>query len=293
MNGIGAPPPRLQAHGLGVRLGGRPVLHGVAVDIAPGWTAVVGPNGAGKSTLLRALAGLQPVAAGEVRLDDRPLGRWNPAERARRIAWLPQGADVTGELTVAQTVALGRIAHLGFAGAGGPADDRAVEAAMALTACGDWRGRPIAALSGGERQRVLLARALATGAPVLLLDEPTTHLDAPHQVALARLLRSLADGSPSADDDKPATPRTIVTVLHDLPVALLADRLVVLARGRLVAAGRADDPRLHRAVESVFDDAVRIDVDADGRPTVRLAVGADAAKLPPAARGPSAPDITR
>jgi iron complex transport system ATP-binding protein len=102
------------------------------------------------------------------------------------------------------------------------------------------------ALSGGERQRVLLARALATQAPVLLLDEPTTHLDAPHQVALARLFRQLA-----------AT-HTVVTVLHDLALALAADRVLVLTDGQAQAEGAADDPRLHAALAEAFDGAVHV-----------------------------------
>ncbi|MDP2008250.1 MAG: ABC transporter ATP-binding protein [Rubrivivax sp.] len=251
---------KLQAQGVSVRLGGHPVLVDVSADIGPGWTAVVGPNGAGKSTLLRALAGLQPLLAGQVLLDGRALTPLAAAERARHIAWLAQGGEVTGELTVRETVELGRIAHLGLAGTPGVADAVAVDEALALTASAPWATRRLHSLSGGERQRVLLARALATQAPVLLLDEPTTHLDAPHQVALARLFRRLA-----------AT-HTVVTVLHDLPIALRADRLLLLDRGRVVAAGAATDPALHRALESVFDGAVAVRPGADGRPAVVLAL---------------------
>ena len=122
---------------------------------------------------------------------------------------------------------------------------------MALTECSVWQGRRLHELSGGERQRVLLARVLATEAPLLLLDEPTTHLDAPHQVALARLFRRLAHD--------PAQPRAVLTVLHDLPIALHADRLLVLRAGTVQAAGAYDDPALHAALVSTFDGAVRID----------------------------------
>ncbi len=251
---------RLQAQGLRVRLGGFAVLDDVSAELGRGWTAVVGPNGAGKSTLLRALAGLQPLHAGQVLLDGRVLAQLAAAERARRIAWLAQGGEVTGELTVRETVELGRIAHLGLAGTPGAADAAAVDAALALTASTPWATRRLHSLSGGERQRVLLARALATQAPLLLLDEPTTHLDAPHQVALARLFRRLA-----------AT-HTVVTVLHDLPIALRADRLLLLDQGRVAAAGAAADPALHRTLEAVFGGAVAVRPGADGRPAVALAL---------------------
>jgi iron complex transport system ATP-binding protein len=245
---------RLRAEGLAVRLDGRDVLIGMDLALCRGWTAIVGPNGAGKSTLLRALAGLQPLQAGRVLLDGRALVTITAAERARRVAWLAQQGDVTGELTVRETIELGRIAHLGVTGRPGPADQAAVARAMAFVECGPWSARRLHELSGGERQRVLLARVLATEAPLLLLDEPTTHLDAPHQVALARLFRRLA------------TDRAVVTVLHDLPIALQADRIVVLRAGRLVADGAPDDPALQRSLESVFDAAIRIEAGGTGRP---------------------------
>jgi len=252
----------LQAHALRVRLGRRDVLDGVSLQVGTGWTALVGPNGAGKSTLLRALAGLQPLAAGRVSLGG--LGLPRPVERARRLAWLAQQGEATGELTVRETVELGRIAQLGLLGTPGPADRRAVDDAMALTACDAWQDRRLHELSGGERQRVLLARVLATAAPLLLLDEPTTHLDAPHQVALARLFRRLAH--------EPAQPRAVLTVLHDLPIALQADRLLVLERGRLRADGAPADPAVQAELVRVFEGAIRIDNGAAGAPRVALAL---------------------
>ncbi len=257
----------LQAEAVHVRLGQRAVLDGVDLQLAPGWTALVGPNGAGKSTLLRALAGLQPLAAGRVMLNGVDLQATASAERARHIAWLAQQGDVTGELTVRETVDLGRIAHLGLLGTPGPTDRAAVERAMALTECTPWQGRRLQELSGGERQRVLLARVLATEAPLLLLDEPTTHLDAPHQVALARLFRRLAHD--------PVQPRAVLSVLHDLPIALQADRLLVLDAGRLCAAGAPADPALQATLVRVFDHAIRIETDRAGRPRVVLALEAE------------------
>jgi iron complex transport system ATP-binding protein len=237
----------LTAEALVLSLGGRPVLRGVNAAFAPGWTAIVGPNGAGKSTLLRAMAGLAAPQGGRVLLGGQPLDGFTPRERAHRIAWLAQSAAVTGELTVRETVQLGRLAHLGLFASPTPADDAAVDAAMAATECAAWAGRRLQALSGGERQRVLLARALATGAPVLLLDEPTTHLDPPHQVALARLMRRLA------------TTHTVVSVLHDLTLALRADRVLVLTQGAVRAEGAPTDPALHAALVASFQHAVRIE----------------------------------
>jgi iron complex transport system ATP-binding protein len=237
----------LRARSLQVSLGGRPVLRDVSCTLTAGWTAIVGPNGAGKSTLLRALAGLIAPAAGSVRLDGRDLAGFAASERGRRIAWLAQQAEVTGELTARETVHLGRLPHLGLFGSPAAADEAIVDAAMATTECRDWQHRRLHELSGGERQRVMLARALATEAPILLLDEPTTHLDPPHQVALARLFRRLG-----------AT-HTVVSVLHDLPLALHADRILVLRAGVVRAYGEHDDPVLHAALVATFDGAIRID----------------------------------
>lgn len=256
----------LQADRLRVRLGRREVLEDVSLRIGAGWTALVGPNGAGKSTLLRALAGLQPLADGRVTLQGRDLYAMRPGERARRLAWLAQQGEVTGELTVRETVELGRIAHLGLLGTPDAADRKAVEQAMAFTECGQWQDRRLQELSGGERQRVLLARVLATEAPLLLLDEPTTHLDAPHQVALARLFRRLAQDA--------AAPRAVLSVLHDLAVALQADRLLVLEQGRLRADGAPTDPAVQAALVQVFEGAIHIETDAAGRPRVDLALRA-------------------
>ncbi len=256
----------LQAEGLHVRLGAQQVLQGLDFRLGHGWTALVGPNGAGKSTLLRALAGLQPPAAGRIVLDGHDLRMLRPAERARRIAWLAQQGETSGELTVRETVELGRIAHLGLLSTPAAADHTAVERAMALTECAAWQGRRLQALSGGERQRVLLARVLATEAPLLLLDEPTTHLDAPHQVALARLFRRLAHD--------PVQPRAVLSVLHDLPIALQADHLLVLDAGRLQADGPSSDTTVQQTLVRVFGGAIRIETDANGRPHVALALDA-------------------
>jgi len=236
----------LRTQDLVVRLGRATVLKGVTLTVPSGWTAIVGPNGAGKSTLLRCLAGLLAPDAGEVRLDGQPLGRYGARERAQRIAWLAQQGEATGELSAREVVQLGRLPQLGLFAEPGPRDHALVQQAMADAECEAWADRRLHELSGGERQRVLLARTLAVDAPLLLLDEPTTHLDPPHQVALVRLFQRLAHE------------RTVVSVLHDLSLALQADHLVVMQAGQVRAVGRAGDAQVHAALQQVFDNAVHI-----------------------------------
>ena len=238
----------LEARRVGVTLGSTRALRDVSLAVPPGWTAIVGPNGAGKSTLLRALAGLQRPDAGAVLLSGRPLAAWPARERAMQLAWLGQQGEASGELTVREVVHLGRLPRLGLFAAPSAHDEARVDRAMADAECLPWQQRRLRELSGGERQRVLLARAIAVDAPMLLLDEPTTHLDPPHQVALVRLMqRQVRDGI------------AVVSVLHDLSLALVADRLVVMDQGCIGAEGARDDAALHAALIDVFGGAIRIE----------------------------------
>ncbi|MEO7853028.1 MAG: ABC transporter ATP-binding protein [Rubrivivax sp.] len=248
--------PVLQADELSLLLGRRRVVDRVSAGMAAGqWIAIVGPNGAGKSSLLSLLAGLRQPQAGQVRLRGRPLSGWAAVERARQIAWLAQQGEAEGDIAARDVVRLGRLPHHGLLGAPGPADEAAVDAAMAETECSAFARRRLGELSGGERQRVLLARALAVQSPVLLLDEPTAHLDAPHQRAL---LRSVAQRTRAG--------AAVAVVLHDLTLALAADRVWVMDRGRLVADAAPDDPALHAALVSVFQHAVAIErLEREGR----------------------------
>jgi iron complex transport system ATP-binding protein len=237
----------LQTRGIGVALGGTPVLHGIDVVLpAARWTSVVGPNGAGKSTLLKALAGLLPHS-GEVRLMDRPLAQWRGRERARCLAWLGQGEAGADDLSVWDVAMLGRLPHQAWLAAPTEADRAAVEQALRATQAWDWRERPLGALSGGERQRVLLARLLAVNADVLLMDEPLANLDPPHQADWLLLVRELV-----------ARGKTVVSVLHEIGVALHADDMVVMAQGRVAHQGACNDPRTHVALEEVFDHRIAI-----------------------------------
>jgi iron complex transport system ATP-binding protein len=220
--------PILMAEGLAVVLGGRRVIEDVSLRFAPGEViAVVGPNGAGKTTLLKALAGLLPPAAGSVSLNGEPLVRVKSFERARRIAYLPQGHVFYWPMPVEDIVALGRLPHGAGAGDLGPADREAVKRAMEATGVSEFADRAVTTLSGGERARVAVARVLAVESDIVLADEPVTSLDPRYQLTVLGLLRELANSG-----------RTVVTVLHDLGLAARhADRMVVLSNGRLVADG--------------------------------------------------------
>ncbi|MGE0098312.1 MAG: ABC transporter ATP-binding protein [Hydrogenophaga sp.] len=237
----------LQARSIGVVLSGTPVLHGMDVSLpAARWTSVVGPNGAGKSTLLKALAGLLPHS-GEVQLLGRPLMQWRGRERARRLAWLGQGEQGADDLSVWDVAMLGRLPHQPWLAPPSETDRAAVEQALRATQAWEWRLRPLGALSGGERQRVLLARLLAVNADVLLMDEPLANLDPPHQADWLLLVRGLV-----------ANGKTVVSVLHEIGMALHADHLVVVADGRVRHQGACDDPATHLALEEVFDHRVAI-----------------------------------
>jgi iron complex transport system ATP-binding protein len=241
----------LQAQGLSACHGTQTVVDDVSLSARAGqWLAIVGPNGAGKSSLLRCLSGLMAPSLGSIALQGQPLARWPQRARARHLAWLGQEGAATDEsISVLDTVALGRLPHQGWLGWPGQStsDTRAIDQALRDTDMLWAAARPIKALSGGERQRVNLARALAVQADVLLLDEPVAHLDAPHQRLLAQVLQREATQG-----------RCVISVLHELPLALLADQLAVMQSGRIVAQGHRDDPLVHRAIESVFDQAVSI-----------------------------------
>ena len=217
----------LSAHGLGVRLGGRDLFTGLDAAMSPGRvTCIVGPNGAGKSTLMACLAGLRRPGSGEARLDSEPVLRMGSAARARRIGFLPQTPEIAWPIEAHALIALGRTPH-GTSGRT-PRDRAAVAAAMAATGVESLARRRVDTLSGGERARVLIARALAGEPQWLLADEPLTGLDPGHQLDACGLFRRLAheDG------------RGVVMTLHDLPLALrLADQVLVLAEGRLLASG--------------------------------------------------------
>ncbi len=223
---------------------GRAVVRGVDLDIAAGErVALIGPNGAGKSTLLRVLTGLVKPAAGRASLDGTAIDRLDRGAIARRLAVVPQQATLPFATRVEEVVALGRLPHEDpFRGAR-PADRAAIAAAIERVGVGHLLGRDARELSLGERQLVLLALAVAQAAPVLVLDEPTVHLDLRHQVGTMELLVDLnvRDGT------------TILAVLHDLGLAaIFFPRLVLIDAGRIVADGSPAEVLTPDRIRDVF-----------------------------------------
>ena len=237
----------IEARGLSARLGDTEILHNITLALSRArWTSIVGPNGAGKSTLLKALAGLLPHS-GDVVLLGRPLADWPNRQRAQQLAWLGQNESSGDDLTVWDVAMLGRLPHQAWLSPPSAADHAAVERALKATQAWDWRARSLGQLSGGERQRVLLARALAVEAQVLLMDEPLANLDPPHQADWLDLVQGLVQGG-----------KTVVSVLHEIAMALHADELVVMAQGRIAHQGLCTEPATHRALEAVFHHRIEV-----------------------------------
>jgi ABC-type cobalamin/Fe3+-siderophores transport system ATPase subunit len=241
----------ISTHGISASLGSgvakTAVLHGIDLALPAGrWTSIVGPNGAGKSTLLKVLAGLLPHS-GLVQLLGQPLHSLPGRVRAQQLAWLGQSESSGDDLTVLDVALLGRLPHQPWMGSPSAADYAAVEGALRATQAWDWRCRTLGQLSGGERQRVLLARALAVQAQVLLMDEPLANLDPPHQADWLDVVRALV-----------AQGTTVVSVLHEIGMALQADEMVVMAQGRITHQGACADSATHRALTQVFDERIAI-----------------------------------
>jgi iron complex transport system ATP-binding protein len=240
---------------LTVIVDGATLLHDVSLTASPGeWVAVVGPNGAGKSTLLRAIAALTP-RQGTITIGGRDINSLRPRERALLVAMVVQSPLVPVGATVTDYVALGRTPHVPLFGVETARDLDAVAAALRRLDLEQFAQRPIETLSGGERQRVLLARALAQDAPVLLLDEPTTALDIGHQHDVLELI----------DELRRERNLVVITSLHDLTLASqYADRVVLLDDGRTVADGPPSAVLTEDLLEAVFGASVRVIHDEHG-----------------------------
>jgi iron complex transport system ATP-binding protein len=268
----------LEARGLSFGYPGRDVLRDVTFALGAGeLVALAGPNGAGKSTLLRALIGLHAARAGEVTLGGRPLATLARREIARSAALLPQEGEGPTELplTVREVVALGRLPHLGRFEPEGPEDARAVARALEATDTAGLAERPMTELSGGERHRVHLARALAQGASVLLLDEPIAGLDLVHQLQALALLRATVDEG-----------RGAIVALHDLSLAArCCDRLLLVADGALRADAPPAEVLTPETLASVFRVRAEVRRDGEGRPFV--------IPISPVAQGPGSEDNER
>ncbi len=234
----------IELRGIAVSYRGRAVLSGIDLSIGAGErVALIGPNGAGKSTLLRVVTGLVAPSEGQVTVGGDALRTLDRASIARRIAVVPQQVSVPFSTRVEELVSLGRLPHEDALRGARPADRAAVASAIERVGIGHLLGRDVRELSLGERQLTLVALAVAQAAPVLLLDEPTVHLDLRHQVATMELLVDLntRDGT------------TVVAVLHDLGLAAaFFPRLVLLDRGRIVADGEPLEVLSGERIRSVF-----------------------------------------
>ena len=212
-------------------------------------TAIVGANGCGKSTLLRALARILRPMAGTVWLDETDVHATPSRALARQLSMLPQAASAPESLTVRELVSYGRYPHGSWLGAGHPDDAEMIRWALRATGTEAFAERPVNALSGGQQQRVWIAMTLAQGADLLLLDEPTSHLDTCHQLEVMELLARL----------NRETGKTVIMVLHDLNLAArYAHHMLAVREGRIVASGTPGEVMTESALRDVFGIQARI-----------------------------------
>lgn len=235
----------------------RMVLKGVDLAVGRGeLVAVLGANGSGKTTLLNVVAGTMRPSAGVVELFGRPLNAWSRRETARAVAVLPQSLELPSGFRVAEVVAMGRTAHGARWFGWTPDDRRAVDDALRDADAADLAERPVNELSGGERQRVLVALALAQDPSLLLLDEPTTHLDVAHAAWLLATVTRL----------QRLRGLTVLMVLHDLVLAgAWAPRIVVVHEGRIAADGPPEEALRPDIVREAYGVAVETVLTAAGR----------------------------
>lgn len=246
--------PAVFADRLNVSLDGKAILRDLGFTVEAGtWVGLLGPNGSGKTTLLRTIGGLLPYT-GTLMLFDRPVHAWKPRALARRLAFVRQATTLSFDFTVEEIVLLGRAPHKGWLDLDTRADRERVREALAQVDLAGFEARPMRSLSGGEQQRVFLAQALVQEADLLLLDEPTAHLDVHHQFEFTDHVHGLVKAG-----------RTVIAAFHDLELAArFADQVLVLNRGRLAAAGPPRDVLSEDLLASVFRMKARLEPADDG-----------------------------
>ncbi len=244
----------LVLEGIEVTYDGRPALAGFSDEVRSGeWVGLIGPNGAGKSSLLKAIAGLVP-SGGRIAVGEAALVDLEPRRRAQLVAYVAQDPLIPDDMSVFEYVLLGRTPYVGYFGSESAHDRRVAASVIDRLRLGEFAHRFLGSLSGGERQRVVIARALAQEAPILLLDEPTSALDIGHQQQALELVAELrAHGG-----------LTVISAMHDLTLAgIYTDRLVMLDAGRVVVAGPASDVLTAERLGEVFHVCVSVEIDPD------------------------------
>ncbi len=241
---------------LSVQLGGKSILKQINLSVPESSIlGVIGPNGAGKTTLMRAISGTVPLSDGRIQFRSLDFSKLSILERARLIAVVPQARHLPGAYTCKETVMMGRTPHLNWLGQFDEQDRQLALEAMRRTGTLDMANRFIGELSGGEQQRVLLARALAQTAPILLLDEPTTHLDLQYQISLLNLIRDLVKNGGLAETDASLT---VLLTLHDLNlVGQYADQVAVMVRGYIQSIGTPLDVLTPATLSPAFNIPLR------------------------------------
>ncbi len=240
-----------------------PVIRNISLELAAGEiVGILGPNGSGKTTLLSLLAGLLAPKSGTILLKSQDLATMSIRERAFQLSFVPQTDTITLPFSVEEIVAMGRQPHHGFFGFEKMADQAAVTQALEQTNCTELRTRSLQSLSGGERRRVILARALAQATPLILLDEPTAHLDIHYQIEVCDLLSQLREQAQ----------RGILITLHDINLAALyCDRILLLQEGEVRAAGNPNEVITADHLHAVFGVEVIVEIDPQtNRPFCRL-----------------------
>jgi len=229
---------------------GKAVLNDIRFELPAGQImALIGPNGSGKTTLIRALSGVLPVVEAEVHINGTDLARSNPQERARLLAVVPQSTHIPPAFSVEEVVLMGRTPYINWLGSTAEKDLQIAEKVMTLTDTIHFRGRMCGELSAGERQRVILARALAQDTPVLLMDEPTSHLDLRYQIEFLELSVHLAK-----DQNK-----TVLIALHDLNLAArFGEEVLVMKDGTVMAQGKTQNVFQPAVIEKVFGIKVEV-----------------------------------
>lgn len=256
--------PVISVQGLDLYYGKRQVLQKISMEVRRGeFYLVIGPNGSGKTSLLKALANLLPIATGRIEILGRPLTAYTRRQLACKLAVVPQQISLDFPFTVAETVLMGRVPHLGLMGIEGPTDHAFAQESMRFTDVAHLADRRLDTLSGGERQRVIIARALCQEPELILLDEPTASLDPAHQIQVMDLMERL----------RLEKGITVLMVSHDLNLAAMyGDRLLLLQEGKMIAIGKPAQVLTETQLSESYGCSIRIDCNPCGGVPLVLAV---------------------